>query len=58
MEIDPPTAVGADLMRRPNKMLPTQDKNYKFQQNEIGYNIWFEGKYKKETGRKNNSLKP
>ena len=34
MEIDPPTTAGADQMRRPNKMLSSRDKDYKFQQNE------------------------
>ena len=34
MEIDPPITAGADQMRRPNKTLPSQDKDYKFQQNE------------------------
>ena len=34
MEIDPPTTAVADQMRRPNKMLSSRDKDYKFEQNE------------------------
>ena len=33
MEVDPPTTAGAGQMRRPNKMLPSRDKDYNFQQN-------------------------
>ena len=34
MEVDPTTTAGANQIRRPNKMLPSWDKDYKFQQNE------------------------
>ena len=33
MKVDIPTTAGADQMRRPNKMLPSQDKDKKFKQN-------------------------
>ena len=31
MERDPTTTAGADQMRRPNKMVPSQGKDLKFQ---------------------------
>ena len=44
MEVGPPNTVGAEQMRRPHKMLPSRDKDNKFQQYEnemkMGYNIW------------------
>ena len=33
MKVDPPTTAGADQMRIPNKMLPSRDRDKKFQQN-------------------------
>ena len=34
MDLDPPVTVGDDRVRRPKKMLPSQDKDERFQQNE------------------------